>query len=96
MNKMALYMEVKDIWARAQDEVLAQYGEFIEENNGEYCFRENTNFVTPQYALIYPTRLLREGDNELLEYQTESGDYEKVLLSDLGLDFLYKLVSEIE
>lgn len=88
--------EVKDIEARAKDEVLAQYGMLIDEYKGCFNFGEGATFVTAQNDLVFPLKLYREGENEFFSFETESGDVEVVMLYDLGLDMLIKLAWEID
>ena len=88
--------EVKDIEARAKDEVLAQYGMLIDEYNDCFNFGEGATFVTAQNDLVFPLKLYREGENEFFSFETESGDVEVVMLYDLELDMLIKLAWEID
>ena len=88
--------EVKDIEARAKDEVLAQYGMLISEYKDCFNFGEGATLVTSQNDLVFPLKLYREGENEFFSFETESGDVEVVMLYDLGLDMLIKLAWEID
>lgn len=88
--------KVREIEARAKDEVLAEYGMLLDEHDGEFRFGEGAVFVTSQNDLIFPVKLYRDGENEFFAFEVESGDVEVLCLYDMGLDMLIRLAEEID